>query len=216
MTSRAPPPRDRRAPTNGRHRIRLRDKSYNPDRASPTPSCNTRNGSAQKRPVDVRPLAMPRYIFHLSLLISFLAMLLVGRVPFFAFPLSVSFRSLFSLYILPTRHVLPTSLEINLNFPSRFLVPLFHDISGAVQRRYRWEQPFPSIFLPLPSSILTQSTFLSCSQLGSQLGNQAAVSPRVVHIYSEDPPSYQAWISPPLLCSLCTVFPAMLLGTVLS
>ena len=155
ITSRAPPPRDRCAPTNGRHRIRLCDKSYNPDRPSPTPSCNTRNGTAQKRPVDVRPLAMPRYIFHLSLLISFLVMLLVGRVPFFMFPLSVSFRSLFSLYILPTRRVLPTSLEINLNFPSCFLVPLFHDISGAAQRRYRWEQPFPSIFQPPPSSILT-------------------------------------------------------------
>ena len=139
MTSRAPPPRDWRAPTNGRHRIRLCDMSYNPDRASPTPSCNTRNCSAQKRPVDVRPLAMPCNIFYLSLLISFIAMLLMGRVPFFTFPLSVSFRSLFSLYILPTRHVLPTSLEIDLNFPSRFLVPLFHDISGAAQRRYRWD-----------------------------------------------------------------------------
>ena len=66
-------------------------------------------------PVDVHPLAMLRYIFHVALLISFLVMLLMGRVPSFTFPLSVSFRYLFSLYILPILHVLPTSLEIDLN-----------------------------------------------------------------------------------------------------
>ena len=63
----------------------------------------------------------------------------------------------------------------------------------------------PKCRCPVYSFVFTCSRFLSCSRLR----NQAAVSPRVVHIYSEDPPSYQLWISPPLLCSLCTVFPAM-------
>ena len=52
--------------------------------------------------------------FGLALLISFLVMLLMGRVPSFTFPLSVSFRYLFSLYILPTLHVLTSSFDIEL------------------------------------------------------------------------------------------------------
>ena len=49
------------------------------------PRATPHNSSAQKRLVGMRPLAMPQFIFHLLLLISSLALLLMGRVPFLMF-----------------------------------------------------------------------------------------------------------------------------------
>ena len=69
---------------DGRHRIRLRDKSYNPDRARPTPSCNTRNSSeasGRRAPL--------HYIFHFPLLVHLSFCFSWDKFPSLRFLLSI-------------------------------------------------------------------------------------------------------------------------------